>query len=95
MFKINKNYLELQESYLFSTIAKKVAEYKKNNPDKNVISLGIGDVVLPLTEPVIKELSVNIQDRIKEVVKKTTELEIKEINIKIKDIDVAKVPQND
>ena len=44
---------------------------------------------------VIKELSVNIQDRIKEVVKKTTELEIKEINIKIKDIDVAKVPQND
>lgn len=62
MFKINKNYLELQESYLFSTIAKKVAEYKKNNPDKNVISLGIGDVVLPLTEPVIKELSVGVSD---------------------------------
>ena len=53
MFKINKNYLQLKDSYLFSTIAHKVADYKKKNPDKKVISLGIGDVVLPLTKPVI------------------------------------------
>jgi LL-diaminopimelate aminotransferase len=49
---INRNYLELQESYLFSTIAKKVSEFKKNNPDKDVIRLGIGDVTLPLCKAV-------------------------------------------
>ena len=43
MFKINQNYLKLQGSYLFSTIGKKVRTYKEENPDKNVISLGIGD----------------------------------------------------
>ena len=32
---INENFLELEDNYLFSTIAKKVANYQKNNPDKN------------------------------------------------------------
>ena len=36
MSYINENFLELQDSYLFSTIAKKVAEYTKNNPEKEV-----------------------------------------------------------
>ena len=48
MIKINENFLELQDSYLFSTIAKKVAEYTKNNPEKEVIRLGIGDVTKPI-----------------------------------------------
>ena len=48
MIKINENFLELQDSYLFSTIAKKVAEYTKNNPEKEVIRLGIGDVTMPI-----------------------------------------------
>lgn len=44
MFKINDNYLKLPGSYLFSTIAKKVAAYKEANPEKKdqIISLGIG-----------------------------------------------------
>lgn len=62
MFKINKNFLELQDSYLFSTIAKKVSAYKESNPDKKVISLGIGDVVLPLTKPVIDHLEEGVRD---------------------------------
>lgn len=62
MFKINKNYLQLKDSYLFSTIAHKVADYKKKNPDKKVISLGIGDVVLPLTKPVIEQLEEGVSD---------------------------------
>ena len=41
MSKINENFLNLQDSYLFSTIAKKVAEYSKNNTDKEIIKLGI------------------------------------------------------
>ncbi len=48
MITINENYLKLQDSYLFSTIAKKVAEFSKNNPDKKVIKLGIGDVTRPI-----------------------------------------------
>ena len=48
MSKINENFLNLQESYLFSTVAKKVAEYSKNNPDKEIIKLGIGDVTKPI-----------------------------------------------
>ena len=50
---INKNYLNLEESYLFSTVGKKVAEYIKQNPDKKIIKLGIGDVTLPLCKTVI------------------------------------------
>ena len=48
MSYINENFLNLQESYLFSTVAKKVAEYSKNNPDKEIIKLGIGDVTKPI-----------------------------------------------
>lgn len=51
--KINKNYLNLQDSYLFSTIAKKVAQYQEANPDKKPIRLGIGDVTLPLAPAVV------------------------------------------
>ena len=50
---INENYLNLEESYLFSTVAKKVAQYTSENPDKKVIRLGIGDVTLPLCNAVI------------------------------------------
>ena len=53
---INENYLNLEESYLFSTVAKKVNEFIKNNPDKKVIRLGIGDVTRPLCNAVINAL---------------------------------------
>lgn len=45
---LNLNYLNLQDSYLFATVAQKARDFSKKNPDKNVISLGIGDVTLPL-----------------------------------------------
>ena len=45
---INENFLKLQDSYLFSTIAKKVAKYMEENPDKKIIKLGIGDVTKPI-----------------------------------------------
>ena len=56
MFKINDNYLKLPGSYLFSTIAKKVAAYSEANPSKEIIRLGIGDVTLPLAPAVIDRL---------------------------------------
>ena len=51
--KINTNYLNLKESYLFSDIAKKTAAYKASNPEADIIRLGIGDVTLPLCEAVV------------------------------------------
>ena len=56
MIKINENFLELQESYLFSTVAKKVAEYTKKNPEKEVIKLGIGDVTKPIVPACIEAM---------------------------------------
>ena len=56
MTRINENFLELQESYLFSTIAKKVEKYSKENPDKKIIKLGIGDVTKPIVPTVIQAM---------------------------------------
>ena len=56
MYKINDNYLKLPGSYLFSTIAKKVAAYSSANPDKEIIKLGIGDVTQPLAPAIIERL---------------------------------------
>lgn len=56
MFKINDNYLKLQGSYLFSTIAKKVNAFTQANPDKKIIRLGIGDVTQPLSPSIIRRL---------------------------------------
>jgi len=57
VLKINENYLKLQESYLFSTISKRVSEYSAKNPDKKIIRMGIGDVMGPLGESVVKSMT--------------------------------------
>ena len=56
MVTVNHNYLKLPGSYLFSTIGKKVRAYKEENPEKEVISLGIGDVTQPLVPAIIDAL---------------------------------------
>lgn len=56
MVTVNHNYLKLPGSYLFSTIGKRVRAYKEENPDKEVISLGIGDVTQPLVPAIIDAL---------------------------------------
>ena len=54
---INQNYLQLENSYLFSRISQRVNKYKAENPDRSVISLGIGDVTLPLAPAIIAAMS--------------------------------------
>ena len=54
--KLNKHYAELNESYLFSTIARKVREFQAANPERDVIRLGIGDVTLPLAASVTEAM---------------------------------------
>ena len=56
MASVNKNYLKLQGSYLFSTIARKVREYEEKDPSADIIRLGIGDVTKPLAPAIINAL---------------------------------------
>lgn len=56
MIQINENFLKLQDSYLFSTISKKVKEFESKNEGKKIIKMGIGDVTLPLTQSVIENM---------------------------------------
>lgn len=56
MITINPNYLALEANYLFADIERKVNKFKSANPDKKVISLGIGDVTRPLVPAVIEAL---------------------------------------
>jgi len=53
MIHINENYLKLKSSYLFAEIEKRVSAFRASNPDKEIISLGIGDVTKPLPETCI------------------------------------------
>lgn len=56
MINVNENFLKMQDSYLFSTIAKKVKKFQEENPDKKIIKLGIGDVTLPLESVSVKAI---------------------------------------
>ena len=50
MAKINENYLKLPGNYLFAEIGKRVAKFQAENPDAEIIRLGIGDVTQPLPQ---------------------------------------------
>ncbi|AMD93340.1 LL-diaminopimelate aminotransferase [Desulfomicrobium orale] len=54
MIRVNENYLKLKASYLFSDIARRVADFQKENPDRKIIRMGIGDVTEPLSPAVIR-----------------------------------------
>lgn len=56
MAKINQNYLKLPGSYLFSEIARRVNKFKQDNPQADIIRLGIGDATRPLAPAVIKAM---------------------------------------
>ena len=60
--QLNPHYAELNESYLFSTISHKIADYQKAHPEADVIRLGIGDVTLPLATPVIEALHKAVEE---------------------------------
>ena len=51
--KINENYLKLKSSYLFVEVARREREFVENNPDADVIKMGIGDVTKPLVPAVV------------------------------------------
>ncbi len=54
--KLNSNFQNLQQSYLFVTIAKRVAAYTQAHPENKIIRMGIGDVTMPLAPVVIEAM---------------------------------------
>lgn len=53
MVKVNKNYANIKETYLFSETAKRIAAFSASNPDVKVIKMSIGDVTKPLVPQVV------------------------------------------
>lgn len=54
--RINANYRNIKDSYLFSTIGKKVSAFTAAHPGADVIRLGIGDVTRPLSPAVVEAM---------------------------------------
>ena len=62
MFTINENYLKLPGSYLFSNIAKKVAAFQEQNPEAEIIRLGIGDVTQPIAPAIVEAMHKAVEE---------------------------------
>ncbi|MGN0463237.1 MAG: LL-diaminopimelate aminotransferase [Acutalibacteraceae bacterium] len=56
MANINSNFLNLENRYLFTEIERRKKLFMKENPDKDLIDMGVGDVTLPLCDEVIKAM---------------------------------------
>lgn len=61
--KLNENYFNLKENYLFAEVAHRVSEYRAAHPEQRVISLGIGDVTLPLPESAVAALQKAVDEQ--------------------------------
>ena len=66
MAYINENYLKLPGNYLFAEVARRVAAYRDEHPDADVIRLGIGDVTLPLPTVSIEAMHAAVDEMGKE-----------------------------
>ena len=55
--RINANYRNVKDSYLFSTVGKKVSAFTAAHPGADVIRLGIGDVTRPLSPAVVEAMA--------------------------------------
>lgn len=60
--KMNTDYRQLEESYLFSTVARKVADYQAKHPEAAILRLGIGDVTRPVASAVIRAMTAAVEE---------------------------------
>lgn len=63
MIRMNTNYNNLKDSYLFFNIAQKTKKYLEENPGQKLYRMGIGDVSLPLASAVIEKLHEAVDDQ--------------------------------
>ncbi len=62
MTRINENFLKLKAGYLFREIGRRVSEFTENNPDADVIKLGIGDVTEPLVPEIVRQMHAAVDE---------------------------------
>ncbi len=62
MALVNQNFLKLQSSYLFTEIARRVRAFSADQPQAELIRLGIGDVTRPLVPAVISALHTAVDE---------------------------------
>ena len=53
---VNKNFLSLKESYLFTEVVSRTESYKKKNVGKEIINLGVGDVKKALPKVIVEAI---------------------------------------
>ncbi len=62
MTKINTNFLELANNYLFAETASRKRKYLDAHPEAKLIPMGIGDVTLPIFPSVIEAMQKAVQE---------------------------------
>jgi LL-diaminopimelate aminotransferase len=62
MFRINDNFCKLPAAYLFSEVARRLKAYSAQNPDVEIIRMGIGDVTRPICPAAIEALHAAVED---------------------------------
>lgn len=60
--KINTNFGNIAENYLFSTVASKLAAFQKEHPEREIVKLSVGDVTRPLAPVVIAAMHRAVED---------------------------------
>ena len=63
LMMINKDLLKIEKENVFSKATLKIADYKKDNPNKKIISLGIGDVSIPIIRPVLEAMHKAVEEQ--------------------------------
>jgi LL-diaminopimelate aminotransferase len=63
MPRINEHYLNLRASYLFAEIKRRTQAFREAHPEAPVITLGIGDVTLPLPPAVVQALEIAAREQ--------------------------------
>ncbi len=62
MIKINEHYLELEPSYLFTDIARKVNSFSESHKEMKILRLGIGDVTRPIPRTAVDAMIAAAED---------------------------------
>jgi len=59
---INENYLLIKSNYIFSEINQRVEKFQQENPDADIIRMGIGDVTRPLPRAVVEKFTEAVKE---------------------------------
>ena len=62
MVQVNADYLKLKAGYLFPEISRRIKDFTSNNPNADLIRLGIGDVTEPLPLACREAMKVAIEE---------------------------------